>query len=191
MGDNGHLMPDHTDALRQTLDAAERDRQTVRPDGGRVDGLLEGMRSHRSRVHTDERGSLTELFDPRWDWHPDPIITAYYITERPGQAKGWALHKEHEDRYAIISGELEVVLYDVRPDSATYRQVCRFAMTDRDPMVVSIPVLVWHATRTLGTRDAVLVNFPTRPYDYEAPDKYRLPLDTPLIPFDFGGTPGW
>ena len=32
---------------------------------------------------------------------------------------------------------------------------------------------------------ATVVNFPTRPYLHEKPDKYRLPIDTPLIPFKF------
>ena len=30
-----------------------------------------------------------------------------------------------------------------------------------------------------------LVNLPTRAYDHAHPDKYRLPLDTDLIPFRF------
>ena len=32
---------------------------------------------------------------------------------------------------------------------------------------------------------------PTRPYDHANPDKYRLPIDTPLIPYSFGDAKGW
>jgi dTDP-4-dehydrorhamnose 3,5-epimerase len=39
--------------------------------------------------------------------------------------------------------------------------------------------------------NAVLINFPTMPYDHANPDKYRLPLDTKLIPHSFGDTKGW
>jgi dTDP-4-dehydrorhamnose 3,5-epimerase len=35
------------------------------------------------------------------------------------------------------------------------------------------------------------VNFPTIPYDHADPDKYRLPIDTTLIPFSFGSAHGW
>jgi dTDP-4-dehydrorhamnose 3,5-epimerase len=184
-------LPEPQDLLSLTLSAAARDGQTVTPDGEELVPLLHGMRIRRSRTHTDDRGTLTEMLDPRWDWHPDPIVYAYYITERPGHVKGWALHREHEDRYFLIRGELELVTYDVRPDSPTYGKLCRLVMSERDHFIVNIPSHVWHATRTLGTTDSILVNFPTKAFDHEHPDKYRLPLDTPLIPHSFGDLPGW
>jgi len=177
--------------LERTLDAASRDVQTVTPEGASLAPLLEGMSIHRSPTHSDERGTLTEIFDPRWEFHEEPLTYLYYITERPGYAKGWALHKQHEDRYFIIRGELEVVLYDVRPASSTRGQICKLLLSDRDHGVVNIPAHVWHATRNPGITDAILVNTPTRLFDHADPDKYRLPLDTPLIPYSFGDTPGW
>jgi dTDP-4-dehydrorhamnose 3,5-epimerase len=36
-----------------------------------------------------------------------------------------------------------------------------------------------------------VVNFPTRPYDHASPDKYRLPLDTDEIPYEFEDPRGW
>jgi dTDP-4-dehydrorhamnose 3,5-epimerase len=176
--------------LERTLAASIRDRQTVTPEGVSTARLLHGMSIHRSPTHTDDRGTLTEMLDPRWGWHPDPIVYAYFMTERPGHAKGWALHKQHEDRYYLIRGETELVLYDVRPESPTRGEVCKLVLSDRDHFVVNIPAFVWHASRTLGGEDAIVVNFPTRAYDHADPDKYRLPLDTPLIPYSFGDTPG-
>jgi dTDP-4-dehydrorhamnose 3,5-epimerase len=179
------------DLLERTLQAAVRDRQTVSSDGTLITDLLHGMTIRRARTHTDARGSLTEIVDPRWGWHPDPVTYVYYITERPGYAKGWALHRTHEDRYFLVRGELEMVTYDVRPDSPTRGRICQLFLTERDPFIVNIPSLVWHATRTVGLDDSILINLPTRLYDHADPDKYRLPIDTPLIPFSFGATPGW
>ena len=65
------------------------------------------------------------------------------------------------------------------------------ALSERDHFIINIPIHVWHATRCLGQDDAILVNLPTRLFDHAYPDKYRLPLDTPLIPYSFGDTPGW
>ena len=48
-----------------------------------------------------------------------------------------------------------------------------------------IPAGIWHADHNIGSRDAVVVNFPTIPYDHASPDKYRLPLDTDRIPYRF------
>ena len=177
--------------LERTMQAAEQDRQTVTPEGVPVANLLEGMSIHRVPTHVDDRGTLTEIFDPRWGWHGHPLEYVYYITVHPGHAKGWALHRTHEDRYFIIRGRVELVTYDVRPGSATEGRICRLVLSERDHFVVNIPSLVWHATRNLDDADAILVNMPTRLYDHEDPDKFRLPLDSPLIPYSFGDTPGW
>jgi len=72
----------------------------------------------------DSRGSVCELFDPRREWHPDPLVFADFFTIRPGMAKGWNLHREHEDRYAIVRGDMDLVLYDPRPESSTCGEVC-------------------------------------------------------------------
>jgi dTDP-4-dehydrorhamnose 3,5-epimerase len=37
----------------------------------------------------------------------------------------------------------------------------------------------------VGETDAYFVNLPTRAYDHANPDKFRLPLDTDLIPYRF------
>ena len=179
------------DLLQRTLGAAVRDAQTVTPEGERTATPLDGVSQRRARTHVDDRGTLVEMLDPRWGWHPAAIVYAYAFTERPGSAKGWALHKEHEDRYFLVSGELELVLYDVRPESSSWGKLWTVVLTELDRSIINVPAFVWHATRNLGTKDAVVVNFPTIPYDHQDPDKYRLPLDTPLIPYSFGASRGW
>lgn len=140
-------------------------------------------------THVDERGSVVELFDPRWGWHPDPLVFVYSFTIRPG-AKGWGLHKEHEDRYVLLQGEMEVVLYDERPDSPTNGLVSCVILSEYRRRLMNIPAGVGHADRNLGDKD-VVVNFPTIQCDHSSPDKYRLPLDTDRIPFRFENARGW
>lgn len=177
--------------LETTLKAARRDRQMVSTEGRPVGRLTEGVRIRPLITHTDARGGVTELFDARWGWHPDPVGFIYCFTIRPGVAKGWNLHREHEDRYAMLQGELELILFDPRPDSPTCGEVCRIVLAEHNRCLVNIPVNVWHADHNVGSRDAVVVNFPTQPYDHANPDKYRLPLDTDLIPYSFRGARGW
>jgi dTDP-4-dehydrorhamnose 3,5-epimerase len=177
--------------LDLTLAAARRDRQTVSAEGRSIDRLTDGLTIRPLVTHVDERGSVTELFDPRWDWHPDPLVFAYTFTIRPGVAKGWNLHREHEDRYAVLQGELALILFDPRPESATCGQVCRLVFGEQNRSLVNIPKNVWHADHNIGSRDVLVVNFPTTQYDHASPDKYRLPLDSPLIPYSFAGVRGW
>jgi dTDP-4-dehydrorhamnose 3,5-epimerase len=166
-----------------------RDTQTVDASGQRLDRLPEGTVLRPLVTHTDERGTVLELFDPRWGVSPDALVFAYTFTIRPGAAKGWGVHLEHEDRYAFVSGELEIVLYDGREESPTHGLESRLFLSEVHRSLLIIPRGVWHAERNVGAVDVRVVNFPTIPYDHTNPDKYRLPLDTDDLPVDLG--PGW
>jgi dTDP-4-dehydrorhamnose 3,5-epimerase len=166
-----------------------RDGQTVTPDGLQLTGLPEGTVVRDLVTHADERGTVCELYDLRWGVSPDELVFAYLFTIRPGMAKGWGVHREHEDRYVFLSGELELALYDGREDSATAGREFRVVLSERHRRLITIPRGVWHAERNIGQVDVQVVNFPTIPYDHANPDKYRLPLDTDELPVRLG--PDW
>ena len=151
--------------------------------------LPEGAEVRDLVTHSDERGTVCELYDERWSFSEDPVVFAYLFTIRPGMAKGWGVHHEHEDRYAFLNGELELVLYDGREDSTTSGLESRFVLSCHHRRLLSIPRGVWHAERNIGSVDVQVVNFPTIPYDHANPDKYRLPLGTDELPVTLG--PGW
>ncbi|MFT5867457.1 MAG: dTDP-4-dehydrorhamnose 3,5-epimerase [Gammaproteobacteria bacterium] len=182
---------DSSNLLTDTLAGAERDAQTVRTDSTPMTGLPHGAKSRDTILHADDRGSLFEIFDTAWDFDDDPFPRVYASTMRPGVVKGWALHKEHGDRYFIVTGDIQVVMYDVRPDSPTCGQVFVKTLSDKNRTLMTIPPFVWHADHNVGDVEAMLLNMPTRGYQYEKPDKYRLPIDTPLIPYNFGNVRGW
>jgi dTDP-4-dehydrorhamnose 3,5-epimerase len=104
-------------------------------------------------------------------------------------AKGWGIHREHDDRYAFVTGELELVFYDAREESSTTGEQSRLVLSDVHRKLITIPRGVWHAERNIGAVDVRVVNFPTIPYDHTNPDKYRLPLDTQELPVRLG--PAW
>lgn len=172
----------HHDSL---LRAAVQDRPTVTAAGQPMRRLTDGVRIRPLPTHFDQRGSVTELFDTRWAFHPDPLVFAYYFVIRPGFVKGWNLHQRHEDRYALIRGELELVLYDSRETSPTFKEVCVIRISEANRVLVTVPINVWHADFNVGTEDVIVANFPTIAYDHADPDKWRLPIDTPLIPYSF------
>lgn len=182
---------DTSTLLETTLAAAVADGATVTSAGESLAPIPHGSVAHSSRTHVDDRGEVTEIFDLRWGWHPDPITFVYTYTLRPGYAKGWGLHKLHEDRYFLLQGRMEIVCYDVRPDSPTYGKISKIRLSKENPRIVSIPAFVWHANVNIGDEEVRVVNFPTIPYDHAAPDKYRLPLDTELIPHRIAGVEGW
>lgn len=168
-----------------------KDAPSVTAAGEALRRLPHGVTFRDAATHSDDRGTVCELFDPRWQWHPDPFAFAYFYTLRPGRIKGWGMHKIHEDRYFIMFGEMEIVLYDARPDSPTTGLLAKTVLSEHHRRLMNIPAGVWHANHNIGQKDAVVVNFPTIPYDHADPDKYRLPLDTDQIPYSFEGRMGW
>jgi dTDP-4-dehydrorhamnose 3,5-epimerase len=165
--------------------AGVRDVPSVDAAGQLLPAGIEGVVHARLAPLVDHRGSLVEVVNfehPFWD---EPVVYSYCFTIRPGRIKGWGMHKLQADRYFIASGNIRVVLYDGREDSGSFGQVAQFHFADATPGLLRIPPGVWHADQNWGERDAVVVNFPTRPYDRADPDKYRLDPQTDLIPFDW------
>jgi dTDP-4-dehydrorhamnose 3,5-epimerase len=169
----------------------KKDKQTVEPDGTPLKKLPDGVTFKNVKTHVDDRGFVCEMFDKRWTWHKKPLVFSYVYTVRPGMIKGWGMHKKHEDRYFILFGDMEVVLFDDRKKSKTKGLLSKVYLSESNRRLMNIPSGVWHANRNVGEKDVVVVNFPTIPYDHADPDKYRLPLDNDKIPFKFENPKGW
>ena len=58
--------------LETTLEAATKDDQTVTENGNSTVALIEGVTFHNTVIHHDDRGTVVELYDQRWNWHPEP-----------------------------------------------------------------------------------------------------------------------
>ena len=170
-------------------DAGQRNPQTVTSEGDRVDPLPAGVVVKPVRTHVDARGSVMELYDPRWGIHPADMVYAYAFTMLPGRAKGWGLHRDHDDRYVLVRGRIEIVMYDAREESPTFGLQARITASEFERAVITIPTGIWHANRNIGETESIVVNFPTTQYDHANPDKFTLPLDTDQLPVDLG--PGW
>lgn len=164
--------------------AGVRDAPTVSARGERRP-TLDGVVMARAVLHADHRGSLMETVnfeDPFWE---EPVVYAYTFTVAPGRIKGWGMHKLQTDRYVALCGQLRVVLYDGRPSSPTFHRFAEYSFSERTPGFLRIPPGVWHADQNVGETPSVVVNFPTRAYDRDDPDKYRIDPASGEIPFDF------
>ena len=168
-----------------------KDVQTVTPDGAPVGTLIHGVQIRPAVTQSDERGTLCEILNPQWGFHPDPITYVYQFTIRPGMTKGWHVHHLHDDRIYVSQGSVKVVLYDVRPESPTYCRVNEIYRDEYHRGIMVVPAYVFHAHQNIGSHDALMISMPTRPYDHADPDVYRLPLDTDQIPYRFETRAGW
>lgn len=178
--------------MRETTQLAERlesdavqDPQTVTPEGVRTTQRIAGVIVRPAVTHVDDRGELCEIYNPAWGIHEAPMVYAYQAMVRPHKVKGWIVHHLQDDRVFVNLGTFRFVLYDAREGSPTHGQINEIFLSERNRAMIIIPRGVYHAVQNVGETDAYFINLPTRPYDHGNPDKYRLPLDTDLIPFRF------
>ena len=165
------------------LEQARKDGASVTAEGESLQEQIEGVELRRPPTHADERGTITEVYDERWGFTDDPLVYVYHVTILPGQLKGWVVHREQNDRLFAYGGILKIVLYDARTDSPTYGRVNVFHLGGHDRALLSIPAGVFHAVRNVGAGEGAFVNLPSKPYEHDDPDKYRLPLDNDVIPY--------
>ncbi len=143
--------------------------QSVTPDGKPTSTLIDGVRLRPAVTHPDERGTVTEVFDPRWALDEAPLVYVYQVTIRPGQNKGWVMHERQADRIFFSIGAIKVVLYDDREDSPTRGMLNELVLGEEKRALLRIPPGIWHLLANVGDKDALFVNCPTRAYHHDEP----------------------
>jgi dTDP-4-dehydrorhamnose 3,5-epimerase len=168
-----------------TFDAIA-DGPTIDPMGRSVRSPIDGVLTRSVVSHVDHRGRLFELINIERDpeFWADPVVASYVATIRPGTLKGWGVHAHKDDRYNLISGEIMTILYDARFDSPTYQQIQEVPLSPEGIRQLLIPAGVWHLSINIDPEESVLVNFPTQPYSYDAPDRLTMPWYSENIPAD-------
>ena len=168
----------------EIAEAPAVDEPTVTPAGERLDRFIDGVQVRPAITHSDERGSLTEMYDPAWGFMEEPLVYVYEARIHPGQKKAWIVHREQDDRLFFAIGSAKIVLYDARPGSPTQGLLQEVFLGNANRGLLRIPAGVFHAVVNVGPEQLVYINMPTKPYRHERPDKERLPLDTTSIPYE-------
>jgi len=151
--------------------------------------MIDGVRVRRLRLVPDERGFLMELL--RSDWEEFETFGQVYITAvYPGVVKGWHYHELQTDHFICVQGMAKVALYDAREGSSTHGEVNEFFMGRLNPILLKIPKGVYHGFKGISQEMTLIVNVPTKLYNYDAPDEYRLPAHTDEIPYDWSRQDG-
>ncbi len=146
--------------------------------------MIDGVLVKPLKVIADERGWLMEMMradDPFFSKFGQVYLSVVY----PGVVKGWHYHRKQTDHFVFVKGMAKVVLYDNREGSRTRGEVNEFFMGEQNPILLVIPPLVLHGMKGVGTESAYLVNTPTEHYVYDTPDEFRVPANSPEIPYDW------
>lgn len=146
--------------------------------------MISGVKVKKLKVIPDERGRLMEILR-RDDDMFKTFGQVYMTTARPGVVKAWHYHKKQDDNFTCVYGKMRLALYDARRKSPTHKEINDFTVSPEDPLLVHIPKGVYHGFKCVSDVEAIVINTPTKPYNYEKPDECRLdPYDND-IPYDW------
>lgn len=151
--------------------------------------LIDGLEFRPTRPVPHEDGHVTEVARAGWDIIRDPVVQVHTTTTLPGRIRAWGLHQLGSDRLFVVSGLVTIAAFDGRANSPTKGSVNTFTVSEKNPGLLVIPLNLYHGWKNIGVSEAIIINMPTRPYNYEEPDALDLPWDSEaaarLIPYKF------
>ena len=146
--------------------------------------MIDGIKSKQLRVLPDERGRLVEML--RCD---DELFQkfgqVYMTTTYPHVIKAWHYHKLQYDNFVCIKGMVKLVCFDAREGSKTKGEVNEFFVGENNMILLQIPPMVYHGWKCISETESMVINVVTELYNYKNPDEFRLPFDSPEIPYDW------
>lgn len=155
--------------------------------------MIEGVKVKKLTIHHDvpdvsqkevRPGFLAELL--RSD---EGLLSRFgqstFTLAYPGTIKGFHLHERQDDLWFVATGRAMVVLYDLRPNSRTYKQTEVLDAGQDDYKLILIPVGVAHGYKVISEEPVILFYHTTEPYDPKQPDEKRIPYDDPGIGFNW------
>ncbi len=146
---------------------------------------IEGVRLKNLRHVVKEQGHLTEIFRRNWTLDERPVEQVFQVTLMPGQITAWHAHQYTLDRLFVNLGTIKIVLFDGRPESPSRGLVNEFKMGLLRPSLLVIPPQVWHGVQNIGSEQGQIINLVDRAYQYTDPDHWRLPQDSPSVPYQW------
>src|SRR5881396_2272649 len=100
--------------------------------------MIVGVEIFQLKRIQDERGIVMHMLRSD-DAHFQRFGEIYFSVIFPGIIKGWHLHSRMVINYAVVEGNIKLVLYDQRESSTTYRQIQEIVFGQVDYKLVQVP----------------------------------------------------
>ena len=144
--------------------------------------MIEGIKVTALNQIEDERGKVMHMLR-----NDSKIFTKfgeiYFSTVHPNKIKGWHLHSKMTLNYAVVLGEIKLVLYDARSNSKTKGQIQEFFLSQKNYKLISVPPGIWNGFMGIGKETAIVANCADLPCD-ETEIKRKSAFDKD-IPYDW------
>jgi len=144
--------------------------------------MIRGVSVRPLRQIVDERGKVMHMLRRDAPWF-DKFGEIYFSVVNPGVVKGWHLHKKMTLNYAVVSGQIKLVLYDVRPKSPTRGRLQEISTGQDHYALVTVPPGVWNGFQGISSFPAIVANCATVAHD--PAEIVRIDPSSKDIPYDW------
>lgn len=126
--------------------------------------MIDGVVIVPLKTFLDERGIVRHMMR-NTDPHFSQFGEIYFSEIFPGAIKGWYVHRKMELNYAVVSGNIKLVLYDTRESSPTHEELQEIFMGEDNYVLVKIPPHVVNGFKAVGNEKAIVANCATISHD--------------------------
>jgi dTDP-4-dehydrorhamnose 3,5-epimerase len=144
--------------------------------------VIAGVKLFPLRRIQDERGVVMRMLRAD-DPHFERFGEIYFSVIYPGIIKGWHLHSRMTINYAVVHGNIKLVLYDQREDSNTWGELQEIVFGQVNYQLVRVPPGVVNGFTAVGADRAIVANCADIPHD--PAEITRIDPFTPTIPYDW------
>lgn len=143
-------------------------------------GLIEGVQLTPLRIIEGAAGNVMHALKDQ-DVSFGGFGEAYFSTVAFNAVKGWKKHRRMILNLVVPVGAIRFVLYDGRPESASWQQWQEVELSVANYKRLTVPPGVWMAFKGASEGPNMLLNIASIRHDPEEAD--NLPLENDVIPF--------
>ena len=145
-----------------------------------IKSFIQGVEIIKKNQIVDDRGIILHMLRVD-DKNYKKFGEIYFSTINPNKIKAWHFHKLMTLNYAVVHGNIKLVLYDDRDESKTKGTIQEIILSNENHYLVSIPPKIWNGFCSSNNKHAILANCSDIPHDKE--EIIRLPFDDPKFPY--------
>ena len=119
--------------------------------------MLKGIKITPLKTISDDRGNIKHMIKCT-----DPIFKKfgeiYFSVILPGKIKAWTKNSKTTVNYAVIEGNIKLVIYNGKESQVIYTG-------EKNYCLVTIPPGLWRGFMTIGRKKAIIADLMDKPYN--------------------------
>lgn len=143
---------------------------------------IQGVQLLPKKKLIDDRGAIFHMLrrdDPEFQSFGE----IYFSKIHPGVIKAWHHHSRMTLNYLVVTGSIQLGLWDGRKDSPTYGQQQTIYLDEQMSQLAIVPPGVWNGFKGLGASSSIVANCASEPHD--PLEITRKPYNDPSFGYDW------